>query len=48
MEVEETCEVKKVTLLKKTIDDIEFLLPHGWIKVGRKRKKQRSLGLLFG
>ena len=35
MEVEK---MKKVTLLKKTVDDIEFLLPHGWKKIGRKRK----------
>ena len=35
MEVEK---MKKVTLLKKTIDDIEFSLPHGWKKIGRKRK----------
>ena len=33
-------EVEKVTLLKKTIDDIEFSLPHGWKKIGRKRKNK--------
>jgi len=40
MEVEKTCEMKKVTLLKKTMDDIEFSLPYGWKKIGRKRKNK--------
>ena len=38
MEVDTTCEMDKVTLLKKTDDDVEFSLPYGWKKFGRKRK----------
>ena len=33
-------EVDKVTLLKRTTDDIEFSLPYGWRKIGRKRKNK--------
>ena len=38
MEVDTTCEMDKVTLLKKTDDDVEFSLPYGWKKIGHKRK----------
>ena len=39
-ETQKSCEMEKVTLLKETIDEIEFSLPHGWKKIGRKRKNK--------
>ena len=39
MEVDTTCEMDKVTVLKKTDNDVEFSLPYGWKKFGHKRKK---------
>jgi hypothetical protein len=38
MEVDTTCEMDKVTVLKKTDNDVEFSLPYGWKKFGHKRK----------
>ena len=38
MENNENCEMDKVTLLKETDNDVEFSLPYGWKKFGRKRK----------
>ena len=30
--------MEKVTILKRTVNDIEILLPYGWKKLGHKRK----------
>ena len=40
MEIDASFEMDKVTLLKKTVDDIEFSLPYGWKKIGRKRSNK--------
>ena len=38
MEGNETCEVDKVKLLKRTSHEVQFSLPYGWKKFGQKRK----------
>ena len=42
MEVDRTCEMEKVTLLKKTDNDVEYSLPYGWKKFGHKRKNSNN------
>ena len=38
MEGNETYEVDKVRLLKRTSHEVQFLLPYGWKKFGQKRR----------
>ena len=38
MGIEKTCEMDKVTLLKRTPNYVEYTLPHGWKKFGHKRQ----------
>ena len=38
MGIKKTFEMDKVTLLKRTPNYVEFTLPHGWKKFGRKRQ----------
>ena len=49
MEVDTTCEMDKVTVLKKTDNDVEFSLPYGWKKgVDHSGASSNSSGAFLG